>query len=458
MKRVALHTLGCKLNFAETSTLGRQFLDRGFELVQSTKPADVYVLNTCSVTERADREARQWIRRFLRTSPNAFVIVTGCYAQLEPEEIASIDGVDVVLGSQEKFHLFDLVQNFSKTNYPRVFVSDIRTASSDVGPAFSADVGGRTRAFLKVQDGCDYTCAFCTIPLARGQSRSLPIDVVVSQARLLRERGFKEIVLTGVNVGDYGRRDGVSLLQLLRALDDVDGIERIRISSLEPNLLTPRLIEYILETDKYCNHFHIPLQSGSNAVLKKMRRRYLTENYRAVVEYIKERDETAGIGADVIIGFPGETDKLFEESYRFLVDLPVSYLHVFTYSERPNTPAAAFEGSVEPRIRSQRSALLRNLSAKKRHAFYQQFIGATLDVLCESTNDDGWLSGFSTNYIRVRFPANAVVANTIVPVTLKNIEGNECFGELFDPELPTKSKAPRYETVSHAHGTLSVCC
>jgi len=458
MKRVALHTLGCKLNFAETSTLGRQFLQRGFELVETDKPADVYVLNTCSVTERADREARQWIRRFLRTSPSAFVIVTGCYAQLHPEEIASIDGVDVVLGSREKFHLFDLIENFSKSNFPRVFVSDIQTASSDFDPAFSADAGGRTRAFLKVQDGCDYTCAFCTIPLARGQSRSLPINHVVSQARLLAERGFKEIVLSGVNVGDYGRKDGLSLLQLLRALKDVDGIERIRISSIEPNLLTPQLIEYILQTDRYCNHFHIPLQSGSDSVLKKMRRRYLAENYRAVVEYIKRLDDTAGIGADVIVGFPGETDQLFEESYRFLIDLPVSYLHVFTYSERPNTPAAAFAGRVEPRVRSERSAMLRNLSAKKRHAFYERFIGATLDVLCESKNDDGRFSGFTTNYIRVRFPADAALANTIVPVTLKNIEGDECCGELFDPEFLTKSKVRSYETVPHTHDTVSVCC
>lgn len=430
MKRVALHTLGCKLNFAETSTLGRQFLQRGFDVVESDKPADVYVLNTCSVTERADREARQWIRRFLRTSPHAFVIVTGCYAQLNPEEIASIDGVDVILGSQEKFHLFDLVHHFHKNDYPRIFVSEIPASADDFGPAFSADVGGRTRAFLKVQDGCDYTCAFCTIPLARGQSRSSSIHDVVTQAHLLADSGFKEIVLTGVNVGDYGRKDGTSLLQLLYALEEVRAIERFRISSLEPNLLTPQLVDYILQSGRFCNHFHIPLQSGSDSILRKMRRRYLTHDYRAVVEYIRERDQTAGIGVDVIVGFPGETEEFFEESYHFLVNLPVSYLHVFTYSERPNTPAAAFTGRVEPRVRTDRSAMLRNLSAKKRHAFYAQFIGLTLDVLCEGREDGGRFSGLTSNYIRVAMEAHPPYANTIIPVTLKRIEGDVCFGEI----------------------------
>lgn len=427
MKRVALHTLGCKLNFAETSTIGRQFADRGFEIVDFDRLADVYVLNTCSVTERADCEARQYIRRFLRTSPRAFIIVTGCYAQLEPEEIASIDGVDAVLGSQEKFKLFDIVKDFHKNDSPRIHVSDVQ-GISDFGPAFSSDVGGRTRAFLKVQDGCDYSCTFCTIPLARGGSRSLPVDDVVSQARLLARRGYKEVVLTGVNVGDYGKKAGTNLLNLLYALEEVDGIDRIRISSIEPNLLTKQLVDHIVQSEKLCNHFHIPLQSGSDTILRKMRRRYLTKDYRETVEYVKEQDPATGIGADVIVGFPGETDKLFEESYMFLVNLPVSYLHVFTYSERPNTPAATFDGRVRPETRSMRSEMLRILGKKKRHAFYSQFLGNTLEVLCEGLTDDGTISGLTTNYIRVKM-VDPVRANTIVAVRLEQIQDDKCFGK-----------------------------
>lgn len=428
MKRVALHTLGCKLNFAETSTVGRQFVEHGFEVVDIDKPADVYVLNTCSVTERADREARQYIRRFLRTSPTACIIVSGCYAQLEPEEIASIEGVDVILGSPEKFKVFDLLHDFRKRETPEIYVSDIDTVTN-FESAFSADVGGRTRAFLKVQDGCDYTCSFCTIPLARGGSRSMPLNDAVTQAQHLAERGFKEIVLTGVNVGEYGRKEGTALQTLLVALTKIDGIERLRISSIEPNLLTAELVDFILQSDKLCNHFHIPLQSGCDAVLRKMRRRYLSSDYRALVDYITKNDPTAGIGTDVIVGFPGEADSMFEESYRFLVDIPLSYLHVFTYSERPNTPAAAFDGRVEPRVRSKRSEMLRILSRKKRHAFFSQFIGQTMQVLCEGVTEEGMISGLTTNYIRVNIPLSSSYTNAIVPVRITRSDEEECFGE-----------------------------
>ena len=430
MRRVALHTLGCKLNFAETSTIGRQFVERGFQVVAIDDPSDVVVLNTCSVTERADREARQWIRRALRHSPGAFVVVVGCYAQLEPEEIASIDGVDLVLGATEKSRLFEYARDFHKDRYPRIHVSDV-SASLDFAPAFSAEVGNRTRAFLKIQDGCDYTCAFCTIPLARGASRSMSPDAVVQQARMLADSGYREIVLTGVNVGDYGRKDGTSFLELLLKLDGIDGIDRIRVSSIEPNLLTERVIDRILGSRKFCNHFHIPLQSGSDAVLKRMRRRYLADDYRRVVEYINRQDSDAGIGADVIVGFPGETDELFEESLEFVIDLPVTYLHVFTYSERPNTPAAAFGGAVEPRVRFKRSEVLRMAGSRKRKEFFSRFLGASLPVLFEG-GTEGNVSGLTTNYIRVRVDGGRELSNQILSVRLVDAKGDECRGELQD--------------------------
>ncbi len=429
MKNVALHTLGCKLNFAETSTLGRQFLDRGFHIVEPDQPMDVFVLNTCSVTERADRECRQIIRRTLRHSPHAYVIVTGCYAQLQPEEVASIDGVDLVLGSAEKFNIFDHAENFTKYSIPQVFVSCIDEAI-EFTSAYSAEVGGRTRAFLKIQDGCDYQCAFCTIPLARGASRSLPIDAVVQQARHIADQGYKEIVLTGVNVGDYGIKSDTTLFALMKKLEYVDGIERIRISSIEPNLLTKEMVDLVLSSEKFCNHFHIPLQSGSDTVLKLMRRRYLRDHYHELVHYVKSKDADAGIGADVIVGFPGETDLLFEETYRFLADLPVTYLHVFTYSERENTPATKFHGNVEPKIRFRRNELLRMLSQKKRSAFYQSFMGRTLPVLFETARSDGMNSGLATNYLRVETAGKEILTNTLHPVRIVRTDGERCFGEI----------------------------
>jgi len=429
MKRVALHTLGCKLNFAETSTIGRQFVRRGFEVVEFDQPSDVYVLNTCSVTDRADTECRQIIRRALRRSPNAYVVVVGCYAQLQPEEIASIDGVDLVLGTKEKFNILDYTGDFRKHSLPQTFVSCIDDAT-EFSPAVSIDVGGRTRAFLKVQDGCDYTCAFCTIPRARGESRSTSFQNIVEQARHVVEQGYKEIVLTGVNVGDYGSKIGTSLLVLMRELERVDGLERIRISSIEPNLLTREMIDVVLASEKFCNHFHIPLQSGSDTILKKMRRRYLTDYYSDLIRYIKDNDPDAGIGADVIVGFPGETEALFEETYRFLVDLPVSYLHAFTYSERPDTHATELPNQVEPKVRFKRNEMVRILSQRKRHAFSSSFIGTTLPVLCESRVRNNRMSGLTRNYMRVEFSSESNVVNEVLPVRITGIERDVCIGEI----------------------------
>ena len=441
MKKVALHTLGCKLNYAETATIGRQFTDRGFEVVDSDQPADVYLLNTCSVTERADRECRQIIRRALRTSPEAFIIVSGCYAQLRPEEIAAIDGVDLVLGTNEKFSVFDHADRFVKQPTPHVYVSCIDDAV-DCAPAFSADTGSRTRAFLKIQDGCDFNCSFCTIPMARGASRSRPEEDVVLDAARIASQGCSEIVLTGVNVGDYGLKQGAGLLRLLRKLEEVDGIERIRISSIEPNLLTRELVDAVLGSEKCCNHFHIPLQSGSDAVLKRMRRRYTREQYLAVVEYIRGRDQDAGIGADVIVGFPGETEESFRETSSFLADAPVSYLHVFTFSERPGTPASEFEGTVEPRVRAERSEALRLLGQRKRHAFHSSFIGRRMPVLFEGRHRRRSASGLTTNYIRVEAPSPGPLANEVRDVRILRAAHDQCAAELFSNDTQIGIQLP----------------
>jgi threonylcarbamoyladenosine tRNA methylthiotransferase MtaB len=441
MKKVALHTLGCKLNYAETSTIGRQFVERGFEVVDFDQPADVYLLNTCSVTERADRECRQIIRRALRISPDAFIIVSGCYAQLRPEEIAGIDGVDLVLGTREKFSIFDHADRFVKRPVPHVYVSCIDEAV-DCAPAFSADTSARTRAFLKIQDGCDFNCSFCTIPIARGASRSRPPEEVVRDAERIASEGFSEIVLTGVNVGDYGARAGGGFLQLLRALEKVDGIERIRISSIEPNLLTRELVDLLLGSEKFCNHFHIPLQSGSDTVLRRMRRRYNREQYRAVVESIREGDADAAIGADVIVGFPGETEELFWETASFLAGIPVSYLHVFTFSERPGTPASEYEGRVEPRVRATRSEILRTLGQRKRHAFHSSFVGRRMPVLFEGHHRSGRGSGLTTNYIRVEAPTEDALTNEIRDVQILKAAHDVCAAALLPEGAPFLNPAP----------------
>ncbi len=411
--------------------LGKQFSDRGFEVVTFGEQADVCVINTCSVTERADRECRQLIRRAMRTSENPLVVVTGCYAQLEPEEVASINGVDLVLGAKEKFNLFDYIlpDSIEKNEYPHVHVSEIGTVDN-FGVGYSTRATDRTRAFLKVQDGCDYNCSFCTIPLARGASRSQSTESSLEQAELLVSQGYKEIVLTGVNVGDYGKKDGANLLALLGRLVKVNGLERIRISSIEPNLLTQELLDFVSSENKMANHFHIPLQSGSDEILRAMRRRYNTTYYQDLIRRIGQQIPDCGIGVDVIVGFPGETEKHFEETQLFLTELPVSYLHVFTYSERPNTPAAEYGKSIEPRVRFKRNETLRNLSQKKKNSFYQGMIGKTVDVLCEGDVQDGVRFGYSENYVRVGLPASQTEENTFVHAEIISAHDEKCFGSV----------------------------
>jgi threonylcarbamoyladenosine tRNA methylthiotransferase MtaB len=434
MPRVALHTLGCKLNFAETSTLGGQFLDRGFEVVPFSEPAEVYVLNTCSVTERADRECRQLVRRALRRSPDALVVVTGCYAQLAPEEIASIEGVDFVLGTKEKSSLFQYLGNLEKQPTPQLFVSDIGDAVS-FGPAMSGPATDRTRAFLKIQDGCDYQCTFCTIPLARGASRSQAVETTVQQARNLIRQGYKEIVLTGVNVGDYGRKIEADLHSLLKELVTLEGLTRIRISSIEPNLLTPGLLAFIADHETVCRHFHIPLQSGSDAVLRRMRRRYTSGMYSELIHRVRETFPEAGIGADVIAGFPGETEEEFEETHKLLAELPVSYLHVFTYSERPNTPAATHGNPVPVAVRARRNEQLRILGQRKRTLFAGHHAGRRVHVLAESTVEGGMRFGFTDSFLRVGFPAAGTEENQLVDVTITGMEEGHCLGEVVGCEV-----------------------
>lgn len=436
MKKVAFHTLGCKLNYAESSALGRQFTAHGYAQVALDDAPDVFVLNTCSVTENADREARQVVRRALRNAPNAVVVVTGCYAQLRPDALAAIEGVDLVLGASEKFRLFEFLPlDLRKNAAPRIACSPIDEATG-FGPSFSSEDDSRTRAFLKVQDGCDYICTFCTIPMARGVSRSQNIAACVEQAHELAARGFKEIVLTGVNVGDFGTGTDENLLQLMQALEHVDGIDRLRISSIEPNLFTPELRDWAMRSNKICPHFHIPLQSGSDTMLRAMRRRYLTPVYAELVHDLVARIPDAAIGVDVITGFPGETDELFRETFDFLHALPVAYLHVFTYSERENTPAATMPGRVTHDVRKQRTALLRSLSVKKRNVFTEQNMGSVRRVLFEQVRDDGMMEGWTENYIPVRMSADARLVNTIATVRLTAADGESCSGEIIDAAIP----------------------
>ena len=429
MNTVAFHTLGCKVNYTETSAIARQFLQKGFNVIDQDGPCDIFVLNTCSVTERADRECRQVIRRVLRYSPDAYVIVIGCYAQLQPEEIAAIDGVDLILGTKEKFNIFDFTGNFSKRAVPQIFVSCIDEVD-DFDPSDSGKIFGRTRAYLKVQDGCDYACAFCTIPRARGASRSHPVDNIVRQAQLLAEQGYREIVLTGINVGDYGKKIGTRFFDLLKALDRIRDIQRLRISSVEPNLLTGEMIDLVLSSERFCNHFHIPLQSGSDTILRMMRRRSLKSEYERLVSAIKTKDPSAAIGADVLVGFPGETEKLFNETHLFLADLPISYLHVFTYSERENTPAAEFPGRVSLKVRKERNEILRLMSSKKRTAFHASFVGSTVPVLFENRTREGNSSGLTTNYIRVDAPSEHDLVNEIRCVTISEVRDDHCTGRI----------------------------
>ncbi|MBE0551944.1 MAG: tRNA (N(6)-L-threonylcarbamoyladenosine(37)-C(2))-methylthiotransferase MtaB, partial [Ignavibacterium sp.] len=384
---VALHTLGCKLNFSETSTIGNQFLKNGYSVVEMKDKADVYVFNTCTVTENAEKECRQLVRRVLRNNPNAYVIVTGCYAQLRADEISAIDGVDAVLGSNEKFEIFSLLKDFNKKELSCIYVSPSDELNK-FGLASSTDADSRTRAYFKIQDGCDYKCTFCTIPLARGKSRSMNFELVVEEFTNLVKSGYKEIILTGVNVGDYGKSFDLNLYSLLKNLISVEGDFRIRISSIEPNLLTDEIINLTAESEKLCKHFHIPLQSGSSSILKSMQRRYTPYDYKNVILKTKQSIPDVGIGVDVIVGYPGETEKEFMETYNFLLDLPISYLHVFSYSERPDTKALTISDSVDPSERKKRSKMLRILSDKKKNDFYNRMIGKNIDVLFESKGED----------------------------------------------------------------------
>ncbi|MCC6836121.1 MAG: tRNA (N(6)-L-threonylcarbamoyladenosine(37)-C(2))-methylthiotransferase MtaB [Cytophagales bacterium] len=421
MKKVAFYTLGCKLNYSETSTISRKMEDAGYKKVEFTEQPDIFIINTCSVTENADKKCHKVVREARAISPNAYVAIIGCYAQLKPKEISEIPGVDAVLGAAEKFRLVELLDGFIRPEAPRVIASSIESANT-FNTSFS--LHDRTRTFLKVQDGCDYSCSFCTIPLARGSSRSDTIPNIVAQAKKIITTGVKEIVLTGVNTGDFGLRDGErkdKFIDLIRALDEVDGIDRLRISSIEPNLLTDEIIEFVAQSQKFVPHFHIPLQSGSNAILKSMRRRYQRELYASRVAKIKSVIPNCCIGVDVIVGFPGETDEHFLETYRFLNELNISYLHVFTYSEREKTVATELPGVVPQKVRNERSRMLHILSDKKRRAFYEENLGKQFKVLFENDVEDGLMHGFTENYIRVAAKFDPLLINETKSVVLSGI-------------------------------------
>ncbi len=421
MRKVAFYTLGCKLNYSETSTISRKFEERGFQKVEFNDSPDIFIINTCSVTENADKKCHKIVREARAISPDAYVAIIGCYAQLKPREIANIPGVDAVLGAAEKFRLLELLDGFNRKRQPLVLSSDIDAVQS-FNTSYS--IHDRTRTFLKVQDGCDYSCTFCTIPQARGGSRSDSIQNIVNTAKKIAQTKVKEIVLTGVNTGDFGIQNGQRVerfIELVKALDEVDGIERFRISSIEPNLLTDEIIEFATGSKRFAPHFHIPLQSGSNKILKLMRRRYLRELYAARVEKIRLLSPFCCIGVDVIVGFPGETKEDFLETYEFLNQLNISYLHVFTYSERDNTPAAEMTAKVPLQERHERSKMLHNLSDKKRRAFYEANAGRESTVLFENDIEEGWMHGFTENYVRVRARYDPLLVNEVKKVRLTRI-------------------------------------
>ncbi|MDR0581575.1 MAG: tRNA (N(6)-L-threonylcarbamoyladenosine(37)-C(2))-methylthiotransferase MtaB, partial [Prevotellaceae bacterium] len=412
---VAFYTLGCKLNFSETSTLARRFVEAGFERVSPVQAADIYVINTCSVTEQADRKCRQAIRKLMQRNPAALMVVTGCYAQLKPEEVAAIDGVDLVLGADQKGNLFEYVNNLRTKGKAQVLSCDIHAVDSFFLAFSSSD---RTRSFLKVQDGCDYRCAYCTVPLARGKSRNLPIADIVKEAETIAASGVQEVVLTGVNIGDFGKTTGETFFELLQALEKVNGIGRFRLSSIEPNLLTDDIIEWIAQSGKMTPHFHIPLQSGSNRVLQLMRRRYRRKVFAGRVQKIRAVMPHAFIGVDIIAGFPGETADDFRDTCSFLEQLEPAFLHIFPYSERPGTPAAAMPGSVPKRERAARVKALQILCAKLHRAFYEKNIGLATRVLWESASKDGMMQGFTDNYLKIETPCHPDLIGRLLPVTV----------------------------------------
>ncbi|MXN92236.1 tRNA (N(6)-L-threonylcarbamoyladenosine(37)-C(2))-methylthiotransferase MtaB [Flavobacterium sp. Sd200] len=448
-KKVAFYTLGCKLNFSETSTIARNFQEEGFDRVDFEEVADIYVINTCSVTENADKQFKQIVKKALKHNDKAFVAAVGCYAQLKPEELAAVDGVDLVLGATEKFKITDYINDLSKNDLGEVHSCEISEADFYVG---SYSIGDRTRAFLKVQDGCDYKCTYCTIPLARGISRSDTLENVLRNAAEISAQNIKEIVLTGVNIGDYGKgefgnkKHEHTFYELVQELDKVEGIERLRISSIEPNLLKNETIEFVSQSRTFVPHFHIPLQSGSNDILKLMRRRYLREVYTERVNKIREVMPHACIGVDVIVGFPGETDEHFLETYNFLNEMEISYLHVFTYSERDNTPAASMGGAVTMNVRNKRSKMLRGLSVKKRRAFYESQLGTTRTVLFEGENREGYITGFTENYVKIKMPWNPELVNTLQEVKLLSIDEDGLVkAEFTDATLANNGIAKAFE-------------
>ena len=421
---VALTTLGCKLNFSETSTISRQFKNVGYSIVRFDQFSDIYVINTCSVTENADKQFKSYVSKALKINQDAFIIAIGCYAQLKPEELANVNGVDLVLGSKEKFKILDYLNDFKKNQSSKIHSCEI-SETNFYRSSFS--IGDRTRSFLKVQDGCDYKCTYCTIPLARGISRSDKLDNILRAAKEISDSGIKEIVLTGVNIGDYGKGEfgnknhKNTFLELVTALDKMDGISRVRISSIEPNLLSNDIINFVSNSKKFVPHFHIPMQSGSDTILKLMKRRYLSKLYRDRINHVKQVMPNACIGADVIVGFPGESEEEFMETYNFIKSLDLSYLHVFTYSERDNTEAIGLNNVVPSNIRSKRSKLLRALSVQLKRKFYMSQLGTIKNVLFEPENRNGFIYGFSNNYVRIKTPWRSSIKDKIIPFELQNI-------------------------------------
>ena len=421
---VALTTLGCKLNFSETSTISRQFKNVGYSIVRFDQFSDIYVINTCSVTENADKQFKSYVSKALKINQDAFIIAIGCYAQLKPEELANVNGVDLVLGSKEKFKILDYLNDFKKNQSSKIHSCEI-SETNFYRSSFS--IGDRTRSFLKVQDGCDYKCTYCTIPLARGISRSDKLDNILRAAKEISDSGIKEIVLTGVNIGDYGKGEfgnknhKNTFLELVTELDKMDGISRVRISSIEPNLLSNDIINFVSNSKKFVPHFHIPMQSGSDTILKLMKRRYLSKLYRDRINHVKQVMPNACIGADVIVGFPGESEEEFMETYNFIKSLDLSYLHVFTYSERDNTEAVGLNNVVPSSIRSKRSKLLRALSVQLKRKFYMSQLGTIKNVLFEPENRNGFIYGFSNNYVRIKTPWRSSIKDKIIPFELQNI-------------------------------------
>ncbi|MGW8121038.1 tRNA (N(6)-L-threonylcarbamoyladenosine(37)-C(2))-methylthiotransferase MtaB [Roseivirga echinicomitans] len=438
MRKVAFYTLGCKLNFSETSTISRQFAEKGYQKVEFSETPDIFIINTCSVTDNADKKCAKIVREAQGINPDGYVAIIGCYAQLKPQEISEIPGVDAVLGAAEKFRLIELLDGFVKPESTQILASEIKEATA-FNNAYS--INDRTRTFLKVQDGCNYHCAFCTIPLARGKSRSDSAENILNSVRKIAATEVKEIVLTGVNIGDFGIQDGKRaerFVDLVKAIDEVEGIDRIRISSIEPNLLTNEIIEFASTSKRFVPHFHIPLQSGNNKTLRRMRRRYLRELYEERINKIKQLMPNCCIGVDVIVGFPGETHEDFLDTYNFLNGLNVSYLHVFTYSERANTAAPEMEGRVPLKERKERSKMLRILSEKKKQLFYRENLGATATVLFENDIENGMMHGFTENYVRVAAKYDPMLINELKTVTLKSINENGTVA-VEEPEMAFES-------------------